>query len=164
MAAFVANHEVVATINNFIPLSEIEYYIQVHGQQKEPMLPVILLQSFHKFVIQINIHPVRIALNLQKFGLFIDDLKKIKKVLDLMVEREMKKRNDINEAMAFKYHYLGWMVNEISQCREYFQSRKEKSAEDGGKEQKSDFVELFAKRVLKQNNQNWWIENKEGLK
>lgn len=147
MAAFVGNHAAVACINNFIPKSEIEYYTKVQGQQTEPYLPVILLDSFHKFVIQSNVHPVRIALNLQRFGQLSDHLKTIKKVLDLMRDREMQKRNEINEIMTFKYHYLGWIVGEIITCRERFQARKETQDADS----KSDYLELFAKRVLKEN-------------
>lgn len=159
MAAFVSNHEAVATINNFIPKSDIEYYTILQGQQTEPYLPVLLLEPFHKFVIQINLHPVRIALNLQKHGLINsnDNLKKVKKVLDLMTEREFKKRKETNEIMAFKYHYLGWIVNEIIKCKEYFQARKEKDAD----KTKMDFVELFAKRVLKEgkNGQLDYVES-----
>lgn len=149
MAAFVGNHAAVACINNYIPKSEIEYFTKMQGQQTEPILPVILLDSLHKFVIQSNVHPVRIALNVQKFGALSDHLKTVKKVLELMMEREIQKRNEINEIMAFKYHYLAYIVGEIIKCREYFQSRKD--SQDGGDSTKSDFVELFVKRVLKEN-------------
>ncbi|XP_053687633.1 ankyrin repeat and MYND domain-containing protein 2 [Sabethes cyaneus] len=147
MAAFVANHQVVATINNFVPIKEIECFTKPQGSQGEPLLPVVHLEGFHKFVMQVNIHPVRIALNLQKYGLFIDDLKRIRNVLEEMMEREMKRRTEVNEVMAFKYHYLGYFVSEISKCRDYFLARKDGGG--GGKDQKTDFVELFAKRVLK---------------
>lgn len=147
MAAFVGNHAAVATINNFVPKSEIEYYTKLQGQQTEPYLPVFLLDSFHKFVIQSNIHPVRIALNLQKFGSFSDHLMQLRKVLEMMAEREMQRPHEINEIMAFKYHYLGWVINEIIKCRDHFQSRKDQSASD----KQSDYCELFAKRVLKEN-------------
>lgn len=150
MAAFVGNHAAVACINNFVPKSEIEYYTRVQGQQTEPYLPIILLDSFHKFVIQSNLHPVRIALNLQRFGTLSDHLKAVRKVLELMTEREMRKSSESNEIMAFKYHYLGWIVGEIIKCREYFQSRKE-STQDSDANTKCDYVELFAKRVLKEN-------------
>ncbi|KXJ78877.1 hypothetical protein RP20_CCG003232 [Aedes albopictus] len=148
MAAFVANHQVVATINGFVPIKDIECYTKIQGSQKEPLLPVVHLEGFHKFIMQTNIHPVRIALNLQKFGLFAVDLMRIRLVLDEMRERDMDRRNEINEVMAFKYHYLGYMVNEIEKCRHYFLARKAEGS--NGKDQKSDFVELFAKRVLKQ--------------
>lgn len=151
MGAFVGNHAAVATINNFIPKIEIEYYTKLQGQQTEPYLPIILLDPFHRFVIESNIHPVRIALNLQKCGAFSDHLKQLRKVLELMAEREMQRSNEMNEIMAFKYHYLGWIVNEIHKCRDHFQSR----SKDGGVvDNKSvDYVELFAKRVLKENKQ-----------
>lgn len=149
MAAFVGNHAAVACINNFIPKSEVEYYTRSQGQQTEPYLPIVSLDAFHKFVIQSNLHPVRIALNLQRFGTLSDHLKAIKKVLELMTEREMRRSVEANEIMAFKYHYLGWIVGEIIKCREYFQSRKE--SQDSESNTKSDYVELFAKRVLKEN-------------
>lgn len=153
MGAFVGNHAAVATINNFIPKNEIEYYTKLQGQQTEPYLPIILLDSFHRFVIESNVHPVRIALNLQKYGALNEHLKELKKVLELMAEREMQRSNEVNEIMAFKYHYLGWIVNEIHKCREHFQSRNK----DGGAvDSKSvDYVELFAKRVLKENKQGY---------
>lgn len=150
MAAFVGNHTAVACINNYIPKEEIEYFTKIQGQQTEPILPIILLDSLHKFIIQSNVHPIRIALNIQKFGALSEHLKTVKKVLELLTEREIQKRGEINEIMAFKYHYLSYIVGEIIKCREYFQSRKE-SQEGSADANKSDFVELFAKRVLKEN-------------
>ncbi|GAB0096235.1 ankyrin repeat and MYND domain-containing protein 2 [Sergentomyia squamirostris] len=145
MAAFVSNHRVVALINNYVPKSDIEYYTKVQGQQIEPYLPPVLLDSFHKFVIQTNMHPVKIALTLQRLGGFSENLKAIRKVLEMMSEREVQRKNEVNEIMSFKFHYLGYVVSEIIKCREYFQARKE-----AGSEMKNDFVELFAKRVLKE--------------
>lgn len=107
------------------------------------------MDPLHKFVIQSNVHPVRVALNIQKFGTLSEHMITVQKVLKLMTEREVKKRNEINEIMALKYHYLSYIVGEIIKCREYFQSRKE--SQDGADPSKSDFVELFAKRVLKEN-------------
>lgn len=151
MAAFVGNHACVATINNYIPKSDIEYYTKLQGQQTEPYLPPILLDSFHKFVIQINIHPVRVALNLQKYNNLTDHLKQVKKVLDLMTEKEMHKTYDINELMAFKYHYLSWIIKEIIRCQEHFQTRKDNKTDMSTDSSKHDFIELFTKRVLKEN-------------
>jgi hypothetical protein len=142
----VGNHKAVGVINNFLQKSEIEYYTKLQGQQKEPYLPATLCDSFHKFVIQPNVHPVRVALNLQKFGIISEHFLTVKKVLDLMTEKEFQKKSDVNELMALKYHYLGWIVSEICKCREHFQARK------SDQEQKSDFIELFAKRVLKLNS------------
>lgn len=147
MAAFVGNHAAVSCINNFIPLSYIEYYTQIHGQQTEPLLPIVLLEPFHKFVVQSHVHPVRIALNLQKIGALSDNLDAIRKVLKLMSEKEIQNHYELNEIMALKYHYLSWIVGEIQKCREYFQSRKDSPSADA----KNDYLELFAKRVLKEN-------------
>ena len=148
MAGFVSNHKCVSTINNFVARSEVEYYTKIQGQQTEPSLPAILLDSFHKFLIQPNIHPVRVCLNLQQFGIVPDLYKTVKNVLELMTEREMKRSKEINELMAFKYHYIAWIVKEIISCRDHFQARKSKDQE---KDSKSDYLELFIKRVLKPN-------------
>lgn len=148
MAAFVGNHAVVAAINNFVPKSDIEYYTKLQGLQTEPYLLPILLDSFHKFVINSNMHPVRIALNLQKYSGLMDHLKMIKKVLELMADREMHKKNEVNEVMSFKYHYLGWIVQEVLKCREHFQPR----IGGGDTETENDkIIELLSKRMLKEN-------------
>ncbi|XP_011183781.1 ankyrin repeat and MYND domain-containing protein 2 [Zeugodacus cucurbitae] len=149
MAAFVGNHSCVETINNYVPRKTLEYYTRAQGQQKEPLIPPGMMDLFHQFVIEINLHPVRIALNLQSLGL-LKHLEGLKKCLEYMCEKEMKKTNDVNELMAFKFHYLGWIVSELMRCEEQCKAqRKEKLSEvDAGKH---DFVELFIKRVLKEN-------------
>lgn len=146
MAAFVGNHSTAACINNFLPLNLIEKYTEIQGQQSEPTLPLILLPSFHKFIIQSNIHPVRIAMNLQRIGILSDNLQAIRKVLNCMSERAMENPDELNEIKSFKYHYISWIVDEINRCREYFQSQKDISGES-----KTDYLELFARRVLKEN-------------
>ncbi|XP_004526925.1 ankyrin repeat and MYND domain-containing protein 2 [Ceratitis capitata] len=149
MAAFVGNHSCVETINNYVPRKSLEYYTQPQGQQKEPLISPSQLDAFHQFVIEINLHPVRIALNLQQLGL-LRNLQGLKKALEYMCEKEMKKTTDVNELMAFKFHYLRWIVSELMRCEEQCKAqRKEKPSEgDAGKH---DFVELFIKRVLKEN-------------
>lgn len=145
MAAFVGNHNCVATINNFIPKSDIDYYTIPQGLQTTPVLPPFLADSFHKFVMTINIHPIRIALNVQKYTGFSDHLNEIKKVLELMCSREMKKGTETNEVMAFKFHYLSYIVGDIIKSKE----RQSQIKKDD--EKKSDFVDLLARKLLKMN-------------
>lgn len=87
MAAFVANTKVVQTINNFIPREELEYYAKPQGFHKEPLLPPNILDAFHKFVIYPSVHPIRITLNLQQFGIIPENYQAIKKVLEVMCEK-----------------------------------------------------------------------------
>ncbi|XP_018330133.2 ankyrin repeat and MYND domain-containing protein 2 [Agrilus planipennis] len=141
MAAFVGNHNCVATINNFVPKNEIDYYNTLQGQQTKPYLPTFLTESFHKFVTQINLHPIRVALNLQKYVGLIDHLEEIKKVLELMCTKEMKRGAETNEVMSFKFHYLGCIVSELEKI-------KSKKSEQG-EEKKTDILELFCKKLLK---------------
>lgn len=74
MAAFVGNHNCVAVINNFIPKTDIAYFIKPQGFQKEPLLNPHLADSFHSFTMQISVHPVRVIMNLQKFSGLLDNL------------------------------------------------------------------------------------------
>ncbi|CRK92769.1 CLUMA_CG006293, isoform A [Clunio marinus] len=151
MGAFVSNHKAVSTINNFVSIQEIEYYTKIHGQETEPSLPPVLLDSFHKFVIYPNIHPVRICLNLQKFGIPSKHYVTIKKILQKMTEREMNRNKEINEIMAFKYHYLSWIIKEIIACHEHFEIRNRSKAV--AQNTKSEYLEMFVKRILKPNKE-----------
>ncbi|BFF97240.1 ankyrin repeat and MYND domain-containing protein 2 [Drosophila madeirensis] len=153
MAAFVGNHACVETINNYVTRSGLEYYTQAHGQQTEPLIPPALLSAFHTFVIEINLHPVRIALNAQALGL-LRILSNLRKALSLMCEKEMQKTHDMNELLAFKFHYQGWIVAELIRCEEQFKAQhKEKNGAGEPEVNKNDFIELFVKRVLKENKQ-----------
>lgn len=137
MAAFVGNHACVATINTYISKSEIEKFT---SQKK---LSAAVLDNFHKFVTYVNVHPVRVALNLQAYVL-ADNLKEIKEALDTMCTKEIKKGPETNEVMAFKYHYLHFVVSEIAKIQKKL---AEKPSEE--EEKKSDAIELFVKKLLK---------------
>lgn len=139
MAAFVGNHACVATINTYVSKTEIDQFTTQHK------VPV---DNFHKFVTYVNVHPVRVALNLQTFRL-ADYLKEAKDVLDAMCAREMKKGAETNEVMAFKYHYLYFIVSEIVKIEK--KTRDRGNEEEG--ERKSDPIELFAKKLLKTNKE-----------
>ncbi|XP_063359204.1 ankyrin repeat and MYND domain-containing protein 2 [Cydia amplana] len=141
MAAFVGNHHTVATINNFVPRAEVSYFSVPQGQQAEAYLPSFLVDPLHKFVLGVNIHPVRLALNLQHIPGLLENAEKISKVLELLCKKEMTRGSDSNEVMAFKYHYLSYIVREIHNIRD-----KQKPAAE---EKKHDIVEMFAKKLLK---------------
>lgn len=151
MAAFVGNHACVEAINNYVPKSQLVYYTQPQGLQKEPLIPPELLWAFHWVVVDTNFHPVHIVINLQSMGL-LKNLPGLRKAFELMCEKEMKKPDGINELMAFKYHYLSWIISELIRCEEQCKAqRKEKPAVNAYGPYKHDFVELFIKRVLKEN-------------
>ncbi|KAM3963018.1 LOW QUALITY PROTEIN: ankyrin repeat and MYND domain-containing protein 2 [Aphomia sociella] len=143
MAAFVGNHHTVATINNFIPRSEISYYSVPQGQQTDPYLAPILVEPFHKFVLGVNIHPVRLALNLQHAPSLLDNADAVSNVLEMLCKKEMTRGSDTNEVMAFKYHYLSYIVKEIHNIRDKQKPGAEKE------EKKHDIVEIFSKKLLK---------------
>lgn len=147
MAAFVSNHTSAATINNYVPKAELQEFVRPQAGEKEPRLSPALLDPFHRFASQINMHPVRIALNLQRCPAFQEGLRTVGQVLHQMSEREMARPAETqNEVLAFKYHYLGYVVEEVAKCQEHIASRKEQGAEF-----KADYVELFAKKLLKED-------------
>lgn len=44
----------------------------------------------------------------------LDNIEKVKNVLELMSEREMKRGIETNEIMSFKFHYFQMILDEIS--------------------------------------------------
>ncbi|KAL3268837.1 hypothetical protein HHI36_007928 [Cryptolaemus montrouzieri] len=147
MAAFVGHHSCVAIINNYVPKEEVDYYLK-----NKPLLPKFLAESFHKFIMQVNIHPVKVALNLQNFLGLSDHLQEIKAILEHMRDKEMKKGTEMNEVMAFKFHYLSCISNEIIKLRERQKdAKKDNENED---EKKLDVTELFTRKLLKPSKEN----------
>ncbi|CAH2086153.1 unnamed protein product [Euphydryas editha] len=144
MAAFVGNHHTVATINNYIPRNEISYYSMPQGQQMEPYLQPFLVEPLHKFVLGVNIHPVRLALNLQHMPALLENAEKVSKVLEMLCKKEMTRGSDTNEVMAFKYHYLAYILRELNNIRD-----KQKPNSESKEEKKHDIVEVFTKKLLK---------------
>lgn len=139
MAAFVGNHSCVSTINTFIPPSEVAYYTEIHGQQTKPSLPNYIADSFHKFVMQINVFPMRIAISLQTFPGLIDHLDEVQNVLELLRDKEMKAKQ-FNEVIGFKLHYLSFIVSRLSKVND--------------QDKKSDLAERFARKCLKPGKDN----------
>lgn len=146
MAGFVGHHNCVTIINNFVPKSDIEHYTKAQGTNSSPYLPPFLLESFHKFIMQVNIHPVKVVLNVHNFAGLSDHLPEVKKVLELMSEREMKRGAETNEVLSFKFHYLSYIVGEIAKIRQrQAQAKKEENEDD----KKLDITELFTRKLLK---------------
>ncbi|XP_045445891.1 ankyrin repeat and MYND domain-containing protein 2 [Melitaea cinxia] len=153
MAAFVGNHHTVATINNYIPRNEISYYATSQGQQIEPYLQPFLVEPLHKFVLGVNIHPVRLALNLQHMPALLENAEKVSKVLDMLCKKEMTRGSDTNEVMAFKYHYLAYIIKELNNIRD-----KQKPSTESKDDKKHDVVEVFSKKLLKPGKDGYSLD------
>ncbi|XP_060527584.1 ankyrin repeat and MYND domain-containing protein 2 [Cylas formicarius] len=148
MAAFVGHHNCVAIINNYVPKEDVIHYTHSNGTDKEPLLPSFLVESFHKFIMQININPVKVILNVYSFVGLQDHLQEIKKVLELMCEREMKKGSETNEVMSFKFHYLAYILKEIVTLRQRQLAKKESNG-TLTEDKKIDVTEIFTRKLLK---------------
>lgn len=145
------NHTCVAVMNNFVPRAEVDYYTVPHGLEKEPRLPPFLAAPLHKFImqvisllvfwlvgismiapqfhfirlvylLQVNMNPVRVALNLH--GVLLDHIDKVEKVLELMRDREARRGAETNEVTTFKFHYLFFVVAEIFQIQQRQQQQQ----------------------------------------
>ncbi|VVD04419.1 ankyrin repeat and MYND domain-containing protein 2 [Leptidea sinapis] len=151
MAAFVGNHHTVATINNYIPRSELSYYAVSQGQQTVAHLPAQVVEPLHKFVLGVNIHPVRLALNLQHAPVLLDNAEKVTKVLEMLCKKEMTRGSETNEVMAFKYHYLAFIVSEIHKIRDVHKSSDQT-------EKNHDFVMIFSRKLLKPGKDGYSLD------
>ncbi|XP_059484795.1 ankyrin repeat and MYND domain-containing protein 2 [Neocloeon triangulifer] len=140
MAAFVGNHGCVAAINNFIPRSEIDYFITPKGLEKEPKLDPSLADPLHKFVMQVNIHPVGVLMYLQNSRSLVENHKQVKSVLGLMCEKEMKRGSETNEVLSFKFHWLLSVLEEIAMAEESEAREKDKDR---------DVLDICIKKLIK---------------
>jgi hypothetical protein len=73
----------------------------------------------------------------------------IYKVLEAMRQREMSGRAEMNEVMAFKYHYLSCVVAEVILCQKRHDALKAQNKVKGSEEKKFDVIELLVKKFLK---------------
>lgn len=163
MAAFVGNYHVVAIINNFIPKSSVDYFTKSKALDAAPMLPLALGEQFHKFIMEVNLNPVRVALNLYRSSGLADHLDKVKSVLEAMSEKEMNKGSDNDEILSFKLHYLSYLVGEINDIRQRHIASKEPKKEENSEEKKVDFVELFSRKLLKPGKDGVTLEYQDSF-
>lgn len=59
-------------------------------------------------------HPVHLLLTIQKLPLLAENLIKVKNVLELLSESQMKRTQEVNEILSLKYHYLRFVVERLS--------------------------------------------------
>jgi len=118
MAAFVGNHACVSTINNFVPREDVLYYTRKQPFEEEPKLMPSLASSLHSLVMSMNTHPVRIAILMKEKPKLLENITMVRKVLELMSDREFKNRTDVNEVMSLKYHILHYIVKDIEKMSE----------------------------------------------
>lgn len=111
MAAFVGQHKVVAIINNYVPKEEIEAYTKPQSKSS-PSLPFFLVDPVHSLVRTINVHPVRLIFAVNNSKGLLDYGTNVIAVLHSLRDKEMRKE-DPNEALALKHHFLAFFIDEI---------------------------------------------------
>lgn len=120
------------------------------------------------FVLQVNIHPVRLAMKMPQ--ILLKEYTQVKKVLDLMSEREMKKGTECNEVLAFKFHFLGYILSEIHRCSYVFLwnvfyayclllcAGNKKFSSCRTSQNQTDPFETFVKKILKGSRGEEYLE------
>lgn len=111
MAAFVGQHKVVAIINNYVPKEEIEAYTKSTSGSTS-VIPYYLVDPLHSLVRTINVHPVKLVFAIKSNKILLDHGVGLISVLHSLRDKEMQKE-DPNEALALKFHFLAFFINEI---------------------------------------------------
>ncbi len=159
MAAFVGNSVCVAIINNFVPREDVHYFARRQPLEDEPKLPPKLAKPVHKLVmsvrkiasvmktvfqifvssppvrlsatLQMNTHPVRVALILKRDPDLLEGASVVCRILELMSDREFRHRRDVNEVLSLKFHVLHYVLADIvRQKKKFEQKRKEEEGEE----------------------------------
>merc|ERR1712179_225360 len=60
-----------------------------------------------------NTNPVRIALHFRSQPSLLGNISSVRKVLELMSDKEFKNRRDVNEVMSLKYHIIHYIVKDM---------------------------------------------------
>jgi len=140
MAAFVGNHHCVSVINNYVPKEDVVYFTRKQPFEEEPKLSPSLAKPLHNLVMSMNTHPVRIALKFREDPKLLQNVGMIRKVLEMMSDREFQNRYDVNEVMSLKYHIIHYIVKDIEK-----QMEKDKKQEQPAK---SPFIDRWIKWQL----------------
>nr|CAG4638450.1 EOG090X06BA [Cyclestheria hislopi] len=117
---------------------DIDYYTQIHSSEKEPTLPAVVAPALHKFVMQINMHPVHLFLVIQKFPLLYENLSKVQKVLEHSCETQMKRGHESNEILSLKFHHLDFITR-------YLEKEKQKRKDASIAELLDQIIKAFLK-------------------
>ncbi|OXA52472.1 ankyrin repeat and MYND domain-containing protein 2 [Folsomia candida] len=113
MAAFVGNHHCVSTINSFVDFKDIEYFTTPSAPDKKPKLDIVVARSLHRLIMDVNFHPVKVAITVRKNAVLVEHIPQLYKVLEEMSEREMKKSGSASEIVSFKLHLLSFILKTL---------------------------------------------------
>jgi len=139
MAAFIGQHEIVSLINNFFAPKDLEYYCQPRGLETEPKLPPFLFPALYRYIINVNLNPVRLSFILRENIELLNNAECVIRVLDLLCEKMMKQR-DTNEILSVKFSYLSFVLKQTSKSYAEWQQ-----SGDG------PVLEMWIKYLLKSN-------------
>jgi len=122
MAAFIGQHEIVSLINNFFSPKDLEYYCQPRGLETEPKLPLSLFPALYKYIINVNLNPVKLSLILRENIELLNNSICVIRVLGLLCEKMMKQR-DTNEILAMKFCYLSFVLSRAAKSHAEWQQK-----------------------------------------
>ncbi|XP_064094510.1 ankyrin repeat and MYND domain-containing protein 2-like [Macrobrachium nipponense] len=154
MAAFVGNHAVVALINNYIPLKDVSYYASPQGLNTEPKLLPTMVKPLYNIILQVNLHPVKIALTVDKSKDLQQNISKAVEVLNLMREKENKRPENVNEIICIKLHYLAYVLKTL-------EKENKKMTNEMSEDKKTSMYESIIKKWLRARPSDGFEEHLE---
>lgn len=146
MAGFVGNHAVVALINNYLPISDVTYYTTPQGLETEAKLLPSVAKPLYDLIMQVNLHPVKIALTVDNSKELHTNIKSVVNVLNLMCEKESKRPENVNEVICMKFHYLAYVMKTLAK---ELHKQKEGNSEDKEGNSEDKDASLFESIIRK---------------
>ena len=107
LAAFVANYNCVAIIHSFIPTSIIEQLTNSHQ----------IVESVQKFLINPNLNPVRIYLNLTNDVQLFNSIENVREILHNLQKDENQNRFSFKEESIFKFFYFSQLFSLVTKVQ-----------------------------------------------
>ncbi|CAF0895510.1 unnamed protein product [Adineta steineri] len=116
LAAFTGQKQCVDTINNYVTLDDLKYYITPQGQETEGKLPESCMQGFQHLLITTNFNPVCLFNIIREHSEFYQpktNLKRLSNTLALMIQKSFDPfyTNEPNDILAIKSHYIKTFID-----------------------------------------------------
>lgn len=154
MAAFVNSHEAVDIINNYIPISALDFFSKY--PEDSPLLSKKCVEHLHSIIISTNFNPIYIIKLIKKSNqILMPNVKSITSVLDQLITKAFKPSEDKicpNDIVAFRMHYYKFIFEYLRKQIEAFNTKNNiKNIDNGHTEKLFDFI--IKKFLIEDKNQ-----------
>jgi len=114
MAGFVGHSACVAAINNHVNPAELQRFWQPAAPNQTTRLRPEAARPLHELIMQVNLHPIHLALTACRLGSpLLSNLADASRVLYKLSKEETARSSGVNEVLALKFHYLGYVTEQL---------------------------------------------------